>query len=99
MDFARHMTRIIDRLGEPVTVKIGAVQTPLQAVYSEPYTGLRIGNVLVDRADPTAVFKTAEFSATGAQPGDVVSARGKDQTIVSAKPLDGGLTECILRAF
>jgi hypothetical protein len=90
---------VLGRFGEVATVTVGGDDFPLEAAYRAPYAGMAIGPLEVNRPDPEALVRTADWTALGAKPGDVIALVEGSFTVVSAAPNDCGGTLLKLRAF
>jgi len=90
---------VLANFGELITVVVGTVSTELQGAYQAPWAGTPIGNTEVQSPNPMVIFKSDEFDAVGANPGDQILRNKKTFTIHSINPVDGDMTHVEMRAY
>lgn len=78
-------------LGEGASVHVGTAVFPLIAAFREPYVGYTLAGVPIERPNPTALFRQADWASTGAHSGDTVVMRGITYTVVTSQPAGGGV--------
>ena len=99
VDFTGLRSGILATYGEPVTVTVGGVEHPLTAAWLAPHTGDDLGGVPVNRPDPQAVARAADWAATHAENEDIITRGGIRYTVVDVQPDDADLVQITLRRF
>jgi hypothetical protein len=91
VDWATHIRRILDRLGEDVTWTHSGSPATVRGIYLEPYREITLGEVGVGGSMPRFVVMTADVPALAV--GDTI-ARGATTWRVSVPEPDalGGFT-------
>lgn len=85
-------TGIVGVLGEPAIITVAGIPYNLMAVFREPYVGMTVAGVLVERPDPSVLFSVVDYGITGAKSGDTVMIRGITYIIVAAETREDGVS-------
>ncbi|MDD5330196.1 MAG: hypothetical protein PHX38_09340 [Sulfuricella sp.] len=99
---ARMNASIMAALGrDDVSIRGDGYDESPRGIFVAPWSGIAIGNMMVDRPDPVLVVLTPDLAKLGGvdpQPGDQAEIGSTIYTIVSAKDVDG-FTEMTLRLY
>lgn len=90
---------VLGTWGEDATVWVGNVATVVTVVFSAPRFATSVGGARLDRIDPVASVRTADFEPIAAAPGARLDLRGRRYTLVRIRPDDAGMTDLDLREF
>lgn len=99
MDWSGLRDGLLASFGEPVTVTVNAVQSPLTAAFLAPYTAMDISGVPVNRPDPQIVARRDAWEALAPAAGDTVTRGSTVYTIVDVMPDDADLVTVTLRRY
>lgn len=99
IDYAGLREGLLSTFGEPVTVSVGGVESPLTAAFLAPHTGMDLGGVQVNRPDPQIVARIEDWEEIEAQTGDTITRNAVVYTIADAQPDDDGLVTVTLRRY
>lgn len=99
VDFTGLRSGILANYGEPVIVTVGGVEHPLTVAWLSPHVSQDIGGVPVNRPDPQAVARVADWGAIEAGHEDIINRDGIRYTVVDVQPDDAGLVQITLRRF
>jgi len=90
---------MLSRMGESMGLTVGAIYSPIQAVYLGRWTGQTEFGLQVERKEPEIRLRTSDFSALGAKEGDLFTrSDGTQYLIVDCAAHDGDWTICRVRA-